>query len=101
MLFIVPGIGDALEGVDLALIVTMGRLISVAGDVGNTAFDVYSVVQDPGNAIFAVFSTLSVAKSLGKAAEAFKAVKDADIAKMGDTVNAGTSLVKKDCLACI
>lgn len=101
VLLLLPGIGEELAGADSALIASMGRLIGLAADGGNVAFDTYNTVQDPSNAIFAVFDGLSVAKSFGKAADAFRDIKAADLASLGNTVKDGTAKVQKTCLTCI
>lgn len=101
ILFLVPFAGEALEGVDVAVVASLGRLISLAGDAGNIAFDVYGTVQDPKNAVFAIFGALSVGRSFGKAAEAVRTLKAADVASLGDTVKSGMAAVDKGVVSCI
>jgi len=44
VLLLVPGVGTATEAIGLA---TLGRIIAIAGGVGNAAFALYEIVEDP------------------------------------------------------
>ncbi|KAJ5256934.1 Glycoside hydrolase superfamily [Penicillium angulare] len=55
LLMLVPAVGESIGALGLA---TIGRVVTLAGDVGNAAFGVYGVVEDPQSAIFGVFGAL-------------------------------------------
>jgi hypothetical protein len=100
-LLVVPGIGEAVEGIDiLAQVSTITRLIDFAG---NTALDLYGVVEDPSSAPMAIASILLGAGTLRDrdadawedAAKIRRKMDDAVVGSMGKTVSDGMSKVKK------
>ncbi|KAL4733759.1 glycoside hydrolase [Aspergillus similis] len=55
ILFLLPSLGAAIDAADLA---TLGRSLTIAGDVGNIGATIYGAIEDPKSAVFAVFALL-------------------------------------------
>lgn len=91
LLFVVPFIGE--EAAMAAGLTSLARAVTIIGEVGNAAMGVYSVVDDPSSALFAVmgmlFGVRGIAKS-GRDGKGFRDMADkragwadSDIAKLG------------------
>ncbi|CAI6334319.1 unnamed protein product [Periconia digitata] len=100
-LFVVPGIGEAVEGIDiLAQVATITRLIDFAG---NTAVDLYGIVEDPSSAPMAIAGILLGVGNLRdrntdaweEAAQIRRKMDDAVVGSMGKTVSDGMGKIKK------
>lgn len=91
LLFVVPFIGE--EAAMAAGLTSLARAVTIIGEVGNAAFGVYAVVDDPGSAMFAVMGMLFGVRGIAKSARDGKGFRDmadkragwadADIAKLG------------------
>jgi len=55
LLMLVPAVGETIGALSLGV---LGRVVLLAGEVGNTAFSVYSVVEDPASTIFSIFGAV-------------------------------------------
>ncbi|KAH8695443.1 hypothetical protein BGW36DRAFT_299192 [Talaromyces proteolyticus] len=90
ILFLVPIAGELLGSV--AELAEIGAIVTAAGDVGNVAFDIYSVASDPKNAPLAIMSAifdplaLLDAAKVAKAANIRRGMSAGDILKLGDQV---------------
>lgn len=100
-LFVVPGIGEAVEGIEvLAQISTITRLIDFAG---NTAVDLYGIVEDPSSAPMAIAGILLGAGTLRNrdtdawedAAKIRREMDDAVVGSMGKTVSEEMGKIKR------
>ncbi|KAL4757708.1 uncharacterized protein BDW70DRAFT_163287 [Aspergillus foveolatus] len=60
VLFLLPSLGEAIDAAELA---TLGRAVSLVGDVGNIRASIYGIVEDPKSAVFAVFGLLVAGRS--------------------------------------
>jgi chitinase len=49
VLFLLPALGDALAAADVT---ALGRMLTLADDVGNVGTGVYGMVEDPKSAVF-------------------------------------------------
>ena len=99
ILFFIPIVGEVagtVEGIgDLAAI------LSIVGDAGNAAMDIYTLVSDPQNAPLAIMglifapAALADAGNLLKAANIRRGMEDAEIAKLGTKISDGMSTIRK------
>ena len=104
ILFIVPFVGEIVGTVtELA---DIAAIISILGAVGNTAFDIYSVVDDPKNGVLAIFSLIleplaiaDIAK-VARAANIRRGMGEEDIAKLGTRVAGRMQSIRKVCRPC-
>jgi hypothetical protein len=55
LLMLVPAVGETIWALGLGI---LGRVVLLAGEVGNAAFGVYGVVEDPTSAIFSIFGAI-------------------------------------------
>ncbi|KAL5041795.1 hypothetical protein BDW71DRAFT_211826 [Aspergillus fruticulosus] len=99
ILFFVPVIGEIASAV--TSLATIGRVISLLGAVGNPAFDVYTIVDDPENAPLAIFSlvlaplALSDAVAISKAAQVRRGMSAEQLATLGGSVSKKMDTVKR------
>ncbi|KAL4905791.1 hypothetical protein BDW74DRAFT_184860 [Aspergillus multicolor] len=99
ILFFVPVLGEIASAV--TSLATIGRVISLLGAVGNTAFDVYTIVDDPENAPLAIFGlvlaplALSDAVAISKAAQVRRGMSADQLAALGGTVSKNMDTVKR------
>jgi hypothetical protein len=99
ILFFVPIAGEVLGSV--AELADIASIIFILGVAGNTALDVYTIVDDPQNAPLAIFSLILEPLSLAnlvtitKAANIRRGMSDDDIAKLGTKVTARMQTIKK------
>jgi chitinase len=99
ILFFVPIAGEVLGSV--AELADIASIISILGVAGNTALDVYTIVDDPQNAPLAIFSlileplALADLAKISKAANIRRGMSDDDIAKLGTKVSERMGTIKK------
>ncbi|RDW76305.1 Peptidoglycan-binding Lysin subgroup [Aspergillus mulundensis] len=99
ILFFVPVIGEIASAV--SSLATIGRVISLLGAVGNAAFDVYTIVDDPENAPLAIFSlvlaplALSDVVAISKAAQVRRGMSADQLATLGGTVSKNLDTVQR------
>ncbi|KAF1935318.1 hypothetical protein EJ02DRAFT_471286 [Clathrospora elynae] len=87
----IPVAGEGLASLGLA---TLGRIIRIVGGVGDAAFDLYGVVEDPSSAIFAVFGAFANVKDFGQASGPARTMMNADQQeKLGPTIKSKTDTV--------
>jgi chitinase len=103
ILMIVPAVGEAAEVLGM---VTLGRLITMAGYGGNAAADIYGTVQDPKNAIFALFTALLGSRgsseiNFSKAAKIRRTMGSEDMSKLGPAIKADVGKVNQLKVPCI
>jgi uncharacterized membrane protein len=55
LLMLVPAVGETIGTLSLGI---LGRVVLLAGEVGNAAFSIYGVVEDPTSAIFSIFRAI-------------------------------------------
>ncbi|KAJ0382921.1 hypothetical protein COL922a_011537 [Colletotrichum nupharicola] len=91
VLAVVPFVGEELAGA--AGLAALARAIAIAGDAGNAAFDIYSMVDDPSSIGYTIFGTLS-------AGEARRAMGEAKVAQMEDTFKGYSELTQKIVKSC-
>lgn len=63
ILLLIPGVGEVADGAGL---VALRGIINLLGDVGNIALGIFDLVQDPKNAVFALFGLLLGAPGTAK-----------------------------------
>jgi len=91
-MMMVPVAGQEVAGVGL---VTIGRVITLTGEVGNAAFGVYGVVQDPKSIVFALFGSLIRGpKSSKEAADVRRRMTDKDVSGLGSFVSTSAAKVE-------
>ncbi|KAJ2980185.1 hypothetical protein NQ176_g2789 [Zarea fungicola] len=98
---VVPFVGEA--GAAAAGLAQLGRIISIAGEVANTAISIYDVVSDPTSLPMAMFgimmSGLGVARTEENFAKMGKLERDMDaagtLAKLGQIISDDSSTMKK------
>jgi chitinase len=84
----IPVAGGGLASLGLT---TLGRIIRIVGGVGDAAFDLYGVVEDPSSAIFAVFGAFANVKDFGQASGPARTMMNAgQQEKLGPTVKSKT-----------
>ncbi|ESZ94750.1 alpha-1,3-glucanase/mutanase [Sclerotinia borealis F-4128] len=103
VLGIVPFVGEA--GAALAGLAVIARTIAIAGEVANTAFSIYTIVDDPASAPMTALSLLfglggvaavsRDAEVFAKVAALRREMKAADVAAMSSTVEEQVALVQK------
>ena len=99
ILFFVPIAGEALGSI--AELADITSIISILGVAGNTALDIYTIIDDPQNAPLAIFSlimeplALADLATITKASNIRRAMSDDDIAKLGGKVAARMQTIKK------
>lgn len=108
VLAVVPFVGEELAAT--AGLATLARAIALAGGVGNTAFDVYTMVDDPSSVSYTIFGTLfgaaGIASSLRKAdhfstaAEARRSMGESKVDEFGAVFRGYADLTKKIVKAC-
>ncbi|KAL4903811.1 hypothetical protein BDW74DRAFT_185906 [Aspergillus multicolor] len=103
VIFLLPSIGAAIDSAELA---TLGRIITLTGDIGNLGVSIYGAVEDPASAVFAAFSLLVT--RVDKPEEAMEEVKTKmekvsadDIAKLGTVVKNDVNTVDSLKIPCI
>ena len=96
---IIPVIGEVASAV--AEIGDIAAITSLIGAVGNSALDIYTIVDDPNNAPLAIFDLIleplalaDIAK-LNKAATARRLMTAEDVAKLGDKVSGRMNTIEK------
>lgn len=99
ILFFIPIVGEVagtVEGVaDLA------SILSLVGDAGNAALDIYTIVADPQNAPLAIMglifapAALADVASIVKAAGIRRLLEDTEIAKLGSKISEGMTTIRK------
>jgi hypothetical protein len=99
ILFFIPIVGEVagtIEGIgDLAAI------LSLVGDAGNAAMDIYTLVADPQNAPLAIMGLIFAPAALADAANILKAanirrgLEDSEIAKLGTKISDGMGTIRK------
>jgi hypothetical protein len=101
-LMIVPAVGEAVGSLGFA---TIGRIILLTGAAGDTAFGVYSLVDDPKSAIMALFAALVGFRGemgFAKAAEVRRGMTSKEIAALGSSLKEKSDLlhsIQKVCKA--
>ncbi|CAD6446789.1 70f8fb62-2be9-40c0-91c7-3914c6610b41 [Sclerotinia trifoliorum] len=103
VLGVVPFVGEV--GATLAGLAAIARTIAIAGEVANTAFTIYTIVEDPSSgpmsALGLLFGLGGVAaasrdaEGLSKVAALRREMKGEDVASMGVTVEDQAVLVQK------
>jgi hypothetical protein len=98
-LFLIPIGGEAIGAI--AGLSNVGRFIGLAGEAGMVAMDIYSVVEDPANAPFAIFGGILSAGAFRDAtqlrgiANVRRGMKDEDLAKLGSGITDGLGKIRK------
>ena len=101
VLMIIPVVGEGADAIGLA---TIGRIITLTGDVGNAALGVYGVVDDPKSAVMALFGALLGVRGeegFAKAAEIGRGMSPDESAAMGSFFQDKSKLldsIQKSCL---
>ncbi|KAL9573156.1 hypothetical protein ACKAV7_002841 [Fusarium commune] len=96
---IVPVIGEVVGSI--AELTDIGTVMALLGAAGNSAVDIYTVVDDPKNAPLAIFdlilAPLAIADiaTITKVANIRRGMKEADIAKLGGPVKRRTDIIDK------
>jgi chitinase len=91
ILFVIPVFGGALGAING--LATLGRIISLFGEVGFIAMDLYDIVDTPANAPLIIFGAilgagaLTDAAKLSKAAQARRGMTGADLKKLGGGID--------------
>ncbi|KAF5501368.1 Mutanase [Colletotrichum siamense] len=108
VLAVVPFVGEELAGA--AGLAALARAIAIAGEAGNAAFDIYSMVDDPSSIGYTIFGTLFGAAGIASsfrnadhfssAGEARRAMGEAKVAQMGDTFKGYSELTQKIVKSC-
>jgi hypothetical protein len=99
---VVPAVGEAVGSLGFA---TIGRIILLTGAAGDTAFGVYSLVDDPKSAIMALFAALVGFRGemgFAKAAEVRRGMTSKEIAALGSSLKEKSDLlhsIQKVCKA--
>ncbi|KAH6997387.1 glycoside hydrolase family 18 protein [Ilyonectria destructans] len=96
---IIPVIGEVVGSV--AELADIGTIMALLGAAGNSAVDIYTIVDDPKNAPLAIFdlilAPLAIADiaTITKASNLRRGMEDADIAKLGDRVKGRMDTIDK------
>lgn len=99
ILFIVPAVGEVIGSVAEAA--DVAAIITTLGVAGNTAMDVYAIVDDPQSAPLAIFSlvmepsALASVAQISRAANLRRGMSDADVAKLGGKMAGRLATVRK------
>jgi GH18 family chitinase len=102
LLMIIPGVGEAAESADLAVLAATLRVIGDAGDVGMTAYDIVSSKKGGPAAIFlallggiGALDMIRAPSYFGKAATARKGMTAEHFATLGHEIKGGMAQVDK------
>ncbi|KAJ5577072.1 Glycoside hydrolase superfamily [Penicillium sp. DV-2018c] len=93
-LMLVPAVGETIGVLGMA---TIGRVVMLAGEVGNAAYGVYGVVEDPASAVFSIFGAIiGIRGELGfqRAAEARRGMSNKENTVLGKFVQDRMDSVK-------
>ncbi|KAF5972832.1 killer toxin alpha/beta [Fusarium bulbicola] len=96
---IVPVIGEVVGSI--AELTDIGTVMALLGAAGNSAVDIYTVVDDPKNAPLAIFDlilaplAITDIATITKVANIRRGMKESDIAKLGDPVKRRTDIIDK------
>jgi hypothetical protein len=96
---IIPVIGEVASAV--TGIGEIAGITALLGTIGNTALDIYTIVDDPENAPLSIFNLILTLLALGdivklsEAANLRRLMRDADVAKLGGKVKKRMDSIEK------
>lgn len=96
--FFIPVAGEVAGSV--AAMAGIARIAELIGAAGNSAMDIYTIVNDPANAPLAIFDLVLTPLSLGdlammaKAASARRGMSEGDVGKLGKTMKNKLDLIE-------
>ncbi|CAG8418245.1 unnamed protein product [Penicillium salamii] len=102
LLMIIPGVGEAAESADMAILASTLRIIGDAGDIGMTAYDIVNSADGGPAAIFlsllggiGAMDIFRAPSYFGKAAKAKKGMTTEHFATLGPEIKGGMAQVDK------
>lgn len=97
-LFLIPFVGEAIGG--FTALAGIGRAIALAGELGEAGLGLYDVIDTKGNDPLAIIGLLlgvgafADIGQIAKAAKVRRAMKQTDIAKLGDSMVTDLSSIR-------